>query len=570
MSQSFSATASTVGLPLPTLHHHTASQEGAQRRAHTAQQPVSRSLLVPSSLSSARSSTNNNLEVALSSSTSHSKYQILDVDAMHNGIPEVVAAVVRDVEPQATVLGFERFQTSSSIRRLSGVRIIDANRVDGREERMIMVSMPPAPSLRLLRSERWLFGSEASMLSWVWESSGPDDHRPGPNGARGAGNGASKVCEEANSLEGVRGIRPLVPKMHRYHRDSNSPIASPYLVLSATPGKRLRSVVESMPADENTGIEKSVGSVVARLARIVSPSKRFGPAVAVLNPPDTENLQAGAQGMQYTGGTARWKAAFQSYLESVLRDGEDMMVHLPYGPLRAQTQRLGGVLNQIITPRLMFVDELEDSIHVEPSKDGVEPGGKVVGFSNTSTAFFGDPLLSTAFTAFPSKSFLRGFTLDAEDVDPSDPSTWRHVDGLIEDLENAPARMLLYRCLHAATALVRQYYRPSSERNKREMAARRALAEALAQLEKTEIVGLAYGVGGDDDDQDEEGVDEETTVAVTGGNRGGRRRGDLPGRASPPRSDAAGEPRRQDPLRRLSGMALSPAKRTKMDGGMNG
>ena len=59
----------------------------------------------------------------------------------------------------------------------------------------------------------------------------------------------------------------------------------------------------------------------------------------------------------------------------------------------------------------------------------------------------------------------------------------------LDDPQNAESRCLLYECYHAATAIVREYYRRCSDSDDREMPARKRLTQALRKLDKMDDMG---------------------------------------------------------------------------------
>jgi len=59
---------------------------------------------------------------------------------------------------------------------------------------------------------------------------------------------------------------------------------------------------------------------------------------------------------------------------------------------------------------------------------------------------------------------------------------------VVEDTEGAEVRTLLYRCFRAVVGIVTEHYRPQSDSSGRELDARRCLTNALAELEKVDVV----------------------------------------------------------------------------------
>lgn len=240
-------------------------------------------------------------------------------------------------------------------------------------------------------------------------------------------------------------------------------------------------------------------------------------------------------------GSGTWAAAFAALLEGVLRDGEDMHVTLPYSSIRQHFWRLEHLLGGVTNPCLVVVDAGEDDNMLVVRKTGLSSAGSsakrlerntshrrkksgsekdakgkskdgkdktrpgpstptqdgtagedsdsgiiysstntdvdivVTGMRDWSNCIFGDPLFATAFHRNPSDNLWSGFTSPAGG-DPG-PSP-------VEDEAHAETRLLLYECYHIVTRVVREFYRPSKDNSKRELAARKELNGVMARLER--------------------------------------------------------------------------------------
>ncbi|KAK8222010.1 hypothetical protein M8818_000178 [Zalaria obscura] len=96
-----------------------------------------------------------------------------------------------------------------------------------------------------------------------------------------------------------------------------------------------------------------------------------------------------------------WRLAFARMVESTLRDGEDMLVSLPYDRIRMYIQRFGPVLDTITTPGLLFINACDrGNILVDPNTMAV------TGLIDYSSAVWGDPELA-ACSATSGTSRLR-------------------------------------------------------------------------------------------------------------------------------------------------------------------
>jgi hypothetical protein len=97
---------------------------------------------------------------------------------------------------------------------------------------------------------------------------------------------------------------------------------------------------------------------------------------------------------------------------------------------------------------------------------------RLTGLRSWGQGVFGDPIMADVFEE-PTEGFMEGWREGGEDI--------------IEDTENAEARLLLYRCYRAVVAIVTEYYRPQSDSSRRELEGRKKLTSILADLEKIDI-----------------------------------------------------------------------------------
>jgi len=177
-----------------------------------------------------------------------------------------------------------------------------------------------------------------------------------------------------------------------------------------------------------------------------------------------------------TKGSKLWSEAFHGLLEGVLRDGEDKAVLLPYEIIRAHYKRWSYYLDSVLVPRLVVLDigndrnvMVERGLDEEGALKSPTEGVRLAGLRSWSQGFFGDPLLADCFDD-PSDCCVEGWREGGQDI--------------IEDEDNAPVRMLLYRCFRAVITIVTEYYRPQSDSSRRELEGRRKLTSALAEIEK--------------------------------------------------------------------------------------
>ncbi|KAK4236942.1 hypothetical protein C8A03DRAFT_35141 [Achaetomium macrosporum] len=261
-----------------------------------------------------------------------------------------------------------------------------------------------------------------------------------------------------------------------------------------------------------------------------SPPSQMGAAAAV-----AANMLEG--GLWATGGAGTWSMTFHSMLEGVLRDGEDMGIVMGYWTIRKTFRRLRYILDEVTVARLVVVEgggmgsvlvqeaaqgdsgkgEKEGGEDAPETKDGQDenergetskakqeaeteeteteaaqketdtrPRLELSGLRDWSSCVFGDPLLATAFSdpqqQPPSTDLLRGF--NGKEIEHAPTRTQPiPLDGsIIESVDTAWIRLLLYQVYHAVVRIVSEFYRPRQDSSARELAARKELNEALARL----------------------------------------------------------------------------------------
>jgi len=324
---------------------------------------------------------------------------------------------------------------STQLSRLYNLTMSDA--------RKLLLSFAPNLTVRLLRHEATLIYSEAVLIYFI--------------------HGSSRDLEASGSS-----IAPKPPS-------SRSPeLQKPYSILEPTRGAPFSTLSIYLSLSERHIIDKQVGTMTRRLAELTSPSGTFGPASRVLPDPFTQRpCQA-----PVIQGSKTWSEAFALLFESILRDGEDMNVLLPYDIVRAHFQRLSWRLDAVTFPRLVMLDSgnetnmmIERGDEVIASSDSADTV-RLTGLRSWSQGIFGDPLISNSFEN-PSAGFREGWEDEGEDI--------------IEDLENGPVRLLLYRCYNAIIGIVTEHYRPQADSSKRELESRRKLTTVLTELEDIDV-----------------------------------------------------------------------------------
>ncbi|KAI2627514.1 hypothetical protein GGR54DRAFT_652366 [Hypoxylon sp. NC1633] len=439
---------------------------------------------------------------------------------------ESMRSVIQNALPNITV---ESVNPLPSCRLL---RFFGINLIDGR---ILLLSLPPHPTLRLLRSERAMNLSETVVTKWLLEvilqiPIKVEDATHESTGTYRHTESEPRTDGHTVTLEGrcdPRDVLRLLP-MLVVHSPSSADLGSPFNIFEPTRGIAISGLPTPLTTPEKKITDFQQGQLVRQLSSFTSPNGLFGPATAVIG---SQHPSDPSHGMQLANlgfrGARAWKQAFHSLLEGVLRDAEDMAVTISYEPIRGYFNRLGHFMDGVTTARLVILDasdetnvlvsrsaktaEKENETHSPPTpkKDikqnetDVKPGNvtkeqdrgeneggelsnpqqpsiSVAGLRDWSSCVFGDPLFAEAFSQSPSPDFLRGF----RKAQGSEASTGEYDDSLVDDCENVPVRLLLYECYHATVSVVKQFYRPGPESSEREIAARRRLAAALRRLEE--------------------------------------------------------------------------------------
>jgi hypothetical protein len=331
------------------------------------------------------------------------------------------------------------------------------------DDRKLILSFAPSLSVHLLRHEAAILSSEARLAYFI---RGSDQRLESQKTA----------LRQEDSVPGHAALSALVPKLLK-HSSNNREMAYPYSIFEPTPGVPLSTIAIYLNLPERRFIDKQIGLMTRALASFTSPSRKFGAVSKVLPEPFTALAPTTLETMD----SELWSEAFHSLLEGVLRDGEDKAVLLPYEVIRAHYKRLSYYLDSVLLPRLVVLDigndrnvMVERGLDDEGSAKKPVEGVRFAGLRSWSQGVFGDPLLADCFDD-PSESCLEGWRDGGENI--------------VEDEENAPIRMLLYRCFRAVVTIVTEYYRPQSDSSRRELGGRRKLTSALAEIEKVGATG---------------------------------------------------------------------------------
>ncbi|MCJ1411686.1 hypothetical protein MMC19_005778 [Ptychographa xylographoides] len=228
-----------------------------------------------------------------------------------------------------------------------------------------------------------------------------------------------------------------VPKVIT-HDGSGAVLGSPFLLTSRPPGTSLAGILPFLSRRDRMQIDRQLSDVETIMAQHLSPT--FGPVAQV----------ASGQGFK------RWREAFKSMLGSVLKDGEDMFVNLPYAEIREQLARAESALDEVQESRLIVLDlgDPENVLVDERTKE-------VTGLIDFQKALWGDIDMVTGDAA----TSMRGILWVSRKPNVSTVT------------DHGLRRYTLYK---AILVIVTCYYR--TLREGKELDARRALTTALAQL----------------------------------------------------------------------------------------
>ncbi|RDW67933.1 hypothetical protein BP6252_09329 [Coleophoma cylindrospora] len=352
--------------------------------------------------------------------------------------------ILSHINPQVTLGPVEEIP-STQLARLYALTMSDGRR--------LLLSYAPSLSVRLLRQEATLLSSEATLVQFITDEVQEASLK-------------SSLADQSRKPPSILWLATLVPKLLK-HSSNNREMAYPYSIYEPTSGAPLSTLSVYMSVSERRLIDKQIGVLARVLASLVPPDHTFGTVGRVLSDPSATGLMM----LEPTGSSA-WPAAFNSLLEGILRDGEDMSVLLPYDAVRSHNRRLSWRLEAVATPRLIILGTCPDmNVMIERGEESSSGTTKLTGLRSWSQGYFGDPLLSSCWED-PSEGFLEGWNDGGEDI--------------IEDPDNAGIRMLLYKCYAAIVSIVTEYYRPQAESSRRELEGRRKLTSALAELERIE------------------------------------------------------------------------------------
>jgi len=184
---------------------------------------------------------------------------------------------------------------------------------------------------------------------------------------------------EKNSLETERKVLetlyeyarlPVFAHVMKYD-SKGGPNKSAFLLMSHLPGRPLSDLSAYLSVAEKRAIDRKLGEYVSQLTKLSA--TQFGSTNRVFS----------------KKGYNTWRDAFVSLLEAVLRDGEDMLVTLPYEHIRSYIAQHAHHLAEVPQPRLVALNVCEpENVLLDPHTKEITG---LVGFSNV---LWGDPLMS--------------------------------------------------------------------------------------------------------------------------------------------------------------------------------
>ncbi|KAJ5132850.1 Aminoglycoside phosphotransferase [Penicillium atrosanguineum] len=272
----------------------------------------------------------------------------------------------------------------------------------------LLLKGSPFPGTPLLRQERHLLETEARFLALLGQSA-----------------------------------NPCIPQLYHYNPQGRV-LGSSYLIRHYVKGTALSEMESQVTARQRNDIDSHLGFLSSTIGQNVAPA--FG---------TLQQVAAGA-------GKRSWRESFCVLFEGVLRDAEDMFIHLPYAEIRHELVRLASALDEVTLPRLVVAGFGRPS-HVLLDETSKQLSG-VVDFSS---AFWGDTLMAELFEN-PSIAVLEGAGMP------------------LTRTEREDVRLLMYACYRLVTQITIQYYRTRDET--KEFDARRRLMSTIARMVAFETV----------------------------------------------------------------------------------
>lgn len=257
---------------------------------------------------------------------------------------------------------------------------------------------------------------------------------------------------------------PFIPQLIHYAPEDRS-LGAGFLLRQYVKGPSLLENEHRLSPQAHKDIEQDLGFLVDVIGQNVSTA--FGPLT---------NVAAGT-------GSPSWRRAFISLFEEVIRDAEDMFIHLPYSQLRQELSRFASTLDEITVPRLTVVN------FGRPSDILLDSDFKrLSGILDLSTAIWGDVLMAEVFEV-PSEALLTGFGSTPSSEQPQSVRFLLYVALFPPYTRHCVMKLILnsrYSCYRHVYRITELYYRNITD-DMTEMNARCKLTEALQLLSTIEV-----------------------------------------------------------------------------------
>lgn len=184
---------------------------------------------------------------------------------------------------------------------------------------------------------------------------------------------------EAAAYSALAKTRLPVPKLLKYERDSTR-LGAPFLLLSRLEGVKFTDALLYLSSADRSRIDRQLRSIAVAINQHTS--ALFGYAGTV---EWASKMRPGVGG----GGFRSWREAFVSMFESIIMDGEDMVVNLPYFQIREALSRWESYLDEVNEARLVVLDlDRPENILIDPKTNDV------TGLLDFGHSIWGDPLLA--------------------------------------------------------------------------------------------------------------------------------------------------------------------------------
>lgn len=382
-------------------------------------------------------------------------------------------------------------------------------RAIAKDKTAVQCSLAPSPNRRLLRCEYKSIRNEAAILQWL---SSLCEIRPDSSSNTSTTIDYQDKTEQRNILI-ANAISSQLSKLLD-HGFSAALQRVPYNIIIPRPGTTISSLPSPLTLAQRKSVDFQIGQMLRAIALIRSPTSRFGIAESIVPPvPQRSSRAQRRTSVQQTSETfTKWSEAFGEILNSAIQDAQANQITAAYDNIRRLHHRFSQMLDTVTEPRLVLLDYGLDwntlvslqSDHNESDEDSVKSSSdespsddstvssigdnhtssiKLMGMREWTKAIFGDPLLALIFSRKPSTHVLSGFStklaVTLDDMRGISAITFREEYGI-------QIRLNLYQIYHALNAISVEYIRRDEGSDPRELRARKALVEAVRELEALE------------------------------------------------------------------------------------